>query len=60
MNTDTRPDPAAEESGNLILPPHSEEELQKLGTPISLEKGQILCRAGDIPDSCYYISFAPR
>lgn len=55
MSMDAKPDPMTEESGKLILLPHFEDELQRLGSPVSLEKNQILCKAGDIPDSCYYI-----
>ena len=55
MSMDTKPDPTAGESGKILLPPHFEDELQQFGSPVSLKKNQILCKAGDIPDSCYYI-----
>lgn len=55
MNMDTISYPSTREMGKLILPQHYIDEIQGLGTRMSLEKGQMLCRAGDIPDSCYCI-----
>lgn len=55
MNIDAESHPITKEMGKLILPQHYVDEIQKLGTPMSLEKNQMLCKAGDIPDSCYYI-----
>lgn len=55
MNIDAGAHPLPKELGQLILPQHYAEEIQKLGTPLKLGKNQMLCKAGDIPDSCYYI-----
>lgn len=49
MNMDTK------ETGKFILSQHTIDEIQKMGMPVSLEKNQMLCKAGDVPDSCYYI-----
>lgn len=55
MNIDAGSYPFPKELGQLTLPQHYAEEIQKLGTTVKLEKNQMLYKAGDIPDSCYYI-----
>lgn len=52
---DAEPYPISKELGQLTLPRYYAEEIQKMGTPVTLEKNQMLCKAGDIPDSCYYV-----
>ena len=53
INTETYLD--ANEADKLVLPERCADDFRRNGTPVSLEKNQVLSKAGDIPDSCYYI-----
>lgn len=55
MNIDSGQHAVPKELGQLVLPPHYAKKIQEMGTPVSLSKNQILCKAGDVPDSCYYV-----
>lgn len=55
MNINAGLDPTLRNLGQIVLPQHYAEQIQKLGTEVELEKDQMLCKEGDIPDSCYYL-----
>jgi CRP/FNR family transcriptional regulator len=55
MNIDAELHQISKEAGQIVLPQQYADEIQRFGVPIVLEKNQILCKAGDVPDSCYYV-----
>ena len=55
MSLPSVPDPLARGMYQMEIPQAFAMYIQSLGTVIHLEKNQILYKAGDIPDSCYYI-----
>lgn len=55
MHFETEIHSTPKQLGQLVLPQHFSDNIHKLGAPMSLEKNQMLCKAGDIPDSCYYV-----